>query len=203
VVMSEAVMSLSALQGLLELEEQATGMFVAAGEGTEPTAVAARLQQLDFVSRVTGRATLVAEFTTILQDIRKIVLLVAGITLLVAIVFITANVSMAVAEQATEFSTMWALGYSRSAAARVVLVNASVQTVLGLLLAVPLTAALAIFLNHLASRAWFDQTTYVSPTVPVAVIAGVMILTVAGTRVAFERFWSSDLLDNLRTRSIQ
>jgi putative ABC transport system permease protein len=203
VAMSEAVMSLSVLQGLLELEEQATGMFVAAGEGTEPAALAARLQQLDFVSRVTGRATLVAEFTTILQDIRKIVLLVAGITLLVAIVFITANVSMAVAEQATEFSTMWALGYSRSAAARVVLVNASVQTVLGLLLAVPITAALAIFLNHLASRAWFDQTTYVSPMVPLAVIAGVMILTVVGTRVAFERFWRSDLLDNLRTRSIQ
>jgi putative ABC transport system ATP-binding protein len=36
-------------------------------------------------------------------------------------------------------------------------------TAVALLLAVPLTAALAAFLNALASRAWLDQATYVSP----------------------------------------
>ena len=203
VVLSEAVMSLAALQRLLEIEEQATGMFVAASNASDADAVAERLRHLDFVGRITGRATLVDEFTAVLEDIRKIVLLVAVIALLVAVVFIAANLSMAVAEQATEFSTLWALGYNRVAANRIVLVNGLVQTVLGLLLAVPLTAGLSALLNALASRAWFDQATYISPILPLLVVGSVMVLTVVGTNVAFGRFWRSDLLDNLRARAIQ
>ncbi len=203
VVLSEAIMSLPALQRLLEMEEQATGMFVAGSESTAATTVADHLRALAFVGRVTGRMALVGEFTAFLEDIRRIVLLVAGIALFVAVVFIAANLSMAVAEQATEFSTLWALGFNRSAATRIVLVNALVQTALGLLLAVPLTAVLAALLNALASRAWFDQATYVSPLIPLLVGGSVVVLTVVGTHLTFRRFWQSDLLDNLRTRSIQ
>jgi putative ABC transport system permease protein len=203
VVLSEAIMSLPALQRLLEMEEQATGMFVAAPDATVATAIADRLRELDFVGRVTGRTALVEEFTAFLEDIRQIVLLVAGIALLVAVVFIAANLSMAVAEQATEFSTLWSLGFNRASAMRIVLVNGLVQTALGLLLAVPLTAALAALLNALASRAWFDQATYVSPLIPLLVVGSVVVLTIVGTHVTFGRFWRSDLLDNLRARSIQ
>jgi putative ABC transport system permease protein len=202
VVLSETIMSLGSLQRLLEMEEQATGMFVAVDDPAAAARVE-RLRDLDFVGRVTGRAGLVAEFADFLQDIRQIVLLVAAIALLVAVVFITANLSMAVGEQATEFSTLWALGYTRVMAARIVLVNALVQTGLGLVLAVPLTAALALLLNALASRAWFEQTTHVSPVIPLLVAGFVIMLTVAGTKVTFGRFWRSDLLGTLRSRSIQ
>jgi putative ABC transport system permease protein len=203
VVLSEAVMSLPMLQRLLELEEQATGMFVGIGDGAAAAAVADRLRELPFVGRVTDRTTVVGEFIEVMQDLRRIVLLVAAIALLVAVVFIAANLSMAVAEQATEFSTLWALGFNRVAARWIVLANGLMQTALGLLLAVPLAAALAELLNRLASRAWFDQPTYVSPLMPLAIGASVVLLTIVGTYVTFDRFWRSDLLDNLRARAIQ
>nr|AEH26487.1 hypothetical protein [uncultured Acidobacteria bacterium A3] len=203
VVLSEVVMALPAVQTLLEIEEQATGMFVAIPDAADAAAVTAQLRQLDFVGRVTKRTTLVAEFTAILQDIRKLVLLVAVIALLVAIVFITANLNMAIAEQATEFSTLWALGYNRAAATQIVAVNSAAQAILALAIAVPLTGVLAVFLNALASRAWFDQATYVSPLLAPLAGGGVMLLTIGGTIVTFRRFWRTDLLENLRTRSIQ
>jgi ABC-type lipoprotein release transport system permease subunit len=203
VVLSEAVMALPALQSLLEMEEQATGMFLAFPDTAAAGGVAARIRSLDFVGRVTSRAELVDEFSTLLADIRKLVLLVAIVALAVAVVFITANLNMAIAEQATEFSTLWALGYDRATTTRIVIVNSAAQATLALLLAVPLTAMLAGVLNRLASRAWFDQTTYLSPLLVPIVGMGVMALTLGGTMIAFRRFWGADLLENLRTRSIQ
>jgi ABC-type lipoprotein release transport system permease subunit len=203
VVLSEAVMSLPVLQRLLELEEQATGMFVGIRDARQATSVGNQLRELPFVGRVTERTTVVGEFIAVLQDLRRIVLLVAAVALLVAVVFIAANLSMAVAEQATEFSTLWALGFNRVAARWIVLANGLTQTALGLLLAVPLAAALAELLNRLASRAWFDQPTYVSPLMPLVIGASVVLLTIVGTYMTFNRFWRSDLLDNLRARAIQ
>jgi hypothetical protein len=43
----------------------------------------------------------------------------------------------------------------------------------------------------------------VSPLIPLLVGGSVVVLTVVGTHLTFRRFWQSDLLDNLRTRSIQ
>jgi ABC-type lipoprotein release transport system permease subunit len=203
VVPFEAIMSLAALQRLLELEEQATGMFVAVSPPGNAAAAAEQLREVDFVGRVTGRGTLVAEFVATIRELRKIVMLVAAVALLVAIVFIVANLSMAVSEQATEFSTLWALGYTRATARRIVMVNGLVQTAFALVLAMPLTAAIAGLLNAMASRAWFDQPTFISPLIPLLVGSSVVTLTVIATHVAFGRFWQSSLLDNLRARAIQ
>ena len=52
-------------------------------------------------------------------------------------------------------------------------------------------------------RRTLAQATYVSPLIPLLVGGSVILLTIGGTNVAFGRFWRSDLLDNLRARSIQ
>jgi ABC-type antimicrobial peptide transport system permease subunit len=152
---------------------------------------------------VAARSGLLAEFTALVDDIRKLVLLVASIALVLAAVFITANLSMGIAEQATEFSTLWALGYNRRAATQVVLVNGAAQTVLALLLALPLTLGLAWVLDTLASRAWFDQPTYLSLPLLCTVATGVVALALTGTVLAFRRFWRTDLLEHLRMRAAQ
>jgi putative ABC transport system permease protein len=203
VVPAEAVLSKPVLQNLLELDEQATGMFVALPVEADAQAITAQLRTLEYVGRVTARSALLAEFTALVDDIRKLVLLVASIALVLAAVFIIANLSMGISEQATEFSTLWALGYNRRAATQVVLVNGAAQTVLALLLALPLTLGLAYVLDTLASRAWFDQPTHLSLPLLCTVASGVVALALTGTVLAFRRFWRTDLLEHLRMRAAQ
>lgn len=202
VVLSEAVLDLRALQTLLELEDQVTGMFVAV-----PAAHLGRLDKaLDgqaFVGRITNKDALASEFKKILQDLRKLVLLVAGIALAVAVVFIVANLNMTMNERVVEFSTLWALGCGRRTAKGIVLADGLAHACVALLVALPATLLLAKLLNGLASKAWFDQPTALSLPLLFGAGAATLALTAIGAQASFRSFWSDTLVRRLRDRAIQ
>lgn len=203
VLLSEIVMPLSAVRKLTELEDQATGAFVSAPTQEDNAKLDVVLRSNEFVARVTRRDTLLNEFMDILQDIRKLVLLVAIVALAVGVIFVTANASMVLRERASESSTLWALGCDRRTAWRILAVELLAQALLASICAVPITYAVATLLNGIASRAWFDQETYFSPYLGVATTLAVVVLTLVSARPTFNRLWSSELLEHLRARAIQ
>ncbi len=203
VLLGESLVAFSWAQELLELEDQATGAFVAYAPGADTTALDAKLRRIDFVARLTHRDQLAAEFRSVLQDIRKLVMLVAFIALSVAVLFLTVGLSMTASERAGELATLRALGYGPRLIAQIVLTEAVAQVVLALVLVVPISRLVAEYLNRLASEAWFSQPTVYPAALYGTIAAATLAFAVAATVPAVRRLQGMSIIHALRARQIE
>jgi putative ABC transport system permease protein len=202
VLLGEAVLPIAELQKLSELEDQASGVFVRLTDAEQLARFDQSLRGQELVAKVVHHDSLTSKFMLILTDIRKLVMLVAGIALLVGVLFISANLSMTMQDRATELSTLWALGADRKTALHMIVVEIGVQTLCALLVAAPLTWILATLINRLWSDAWFEQTTFVSASLVATIGSGVVALSLLSGVWLFSAYWRSGMLDNLRARGL-
>lgn len=203
VLLGESLVSLQWARELLELEDQATGAFVAFEASADDAKLDASLVRLDFAARLTRRDQLVSEFRTIIEDIRKLVTLVAFIALAVAALFVAVGLTMTASERAGEIATLRALGYGPRFVAQVVLSESATNLFLALLLVAPASWAIAEYLNGLASKAWFSQPT-VYPSILYGVVAIAAVVVALGATIpAVRGLQQMNIVQALRSRQIE
>jgi len=203
VLLGEIVLPIAEVRRLAELEDQASGVFVQLRDAAQRARFDDEITRHEFVAKVVQHDGLTGKFMLILQDIRKLVLLVAAIALLVGVIFIAANLSMTMQDRSTELSTLWALGCGRRTALSAIAVEVLAQTSGALLFAAPTTWLLAGLINRLWSDAWFEQATYVSSSLVWGMAGAVLALTALAGSAAFWLFWRGGMLENLRARALQ
>ena len=203
VLLGEALVRFDVAQRWMEMEDQATGVFLRARVGVDLPVLDRALRAFDFVGKLTPHEQLVADFTKILQDIRKLVSMVVAIALLAAALFLLSNTIMLVAERSGQIATLSAIGAGAWFSSLIMLTEVLGQTAIAMLLATPLGYGLAAILNGLAGRAWFSQPTVLAPAAMLGLFLGVVALTLA----AFvPGLWSAFRLNPaaaLRARSIE
>ncbi len=203
VMLGESLADLEWLREVLELEEQATGIFIATRPGVDLLKLDEELKQMEFAGRITAKENLVRDFETVLQDIRKLVMLVAIIALTVAMLFVVANLSMTIAERLGEFASLRILGFDNRTSRAIILTEGLLQMVVALMLVAPASLVMAVYLNGLASEAWFTQATDYPAWMFAAVSVCVVALTPVSLLSVLKRVREMNPIQEIKSRNIE
>jgi putative ABC transport system permease protein len=182
----------------LDLEEQNTGALVAATPGAD---LAAALFEDRRVGKVTPRAAMVHEFVVHLQEIAGIVYLAAAFSIMVALLFLFTSTSFAFMAREGSFALLRILGFGTDTVASMIRREVLLLGGLGVLLALPLGFALAIWLNGILGAAWFHVPTAYHVIDPLVVALPALALLPLVARPVLRRVRALVLADVLRKRS--
>lgn len=203
VLLGESLAAFSWAQQVMELADQATGVFVSYRPEADGGRIDREIQELEFVGRITLRERLVDDFKSLFQDIRGLVMLVAFIALLVAVLFVAVSMNMTAGERAGDLALLRALGFEGRIVRQIVVVEASVQLLLASLLMTPASYGLSVYLNRLASEAWFHQPTLYRASLVGVVSAVAVGLGLASLVLPIRRLQAMDVVGELRRRQIE
>lgn len=194
----EVFTSRDAARTWLDLEEQNTGVLVAAEPGHD---LAASLYQDARVGKVTGRKAMVDEVVAHLKEIAGIVYLAAGFSILVALLFLFTSTAFAFMAREGSFSLLEIIGFARRTVASMVRREVALLSGAGVALGIPLGFALAAWLNGILGEAWFAIPTAWNVIDPLLVAVPALALMPLVARPVLKRIAAIDLPHVLRRRS--
>jgi putative ABC transport system permease protein len=152
VVTSRVLLPLDRAQALTGMEGESTGVYLAASG--ESAALRAELEALDFVGRTTSKAGVSEAFQKLALAMVRLINVNVVVSLTVALLFIVMSINLVIGERQTEYATFKCLGYSRRSLWAMVAGQALAECLTAAILAVPIAAVLAVYLNLRVSQAW-------------------------------------------------
>lgn len=196
----EAHFTLAMHRRLADLDERATGLFVR-GHGDLDT-LDNSLRQHPDVQQMLTRDQVSREILSASGQVTEIIRLGAMISLAIAALFVFACVGYTVLQRRREYQMLRLLGYSDSVVVAIIVVEIALLGAAAMLLAAPIGAVAAEYLNQKLSQAWFQIDTIISASdylktfLPGFILLPLVALPVARTvlRVPLEQ--------DLRTREI-
>jgi len=151
---AQVVIPLDRARAVLELEEAATGVYVA-GAGAAASLTPA-LRRLPYVGKVTTKSGVALAFRQFTSDMMRVVSVACGVSLFVAMLFIVMSVHFTISSRRTEYATLACLGYGGGRLAAAILAQALGEGGCAAVLSVPVGIVLARYINAQMSQAWYD-----------------------------------------------
>lgn len=156
----EARLPIAFHRDLADLDERATGLFIqAAGD---PVALARQLAAAPDVQQVLSKKQVADEILGASGQVTAIIEMGAVVSIAIASLFVFACLGYTVLQRQGEYQSLRLLGYSDALIRAIVVVEICLIGVAALLLAVPIGALTAAYLNGKLSQAWFQVDTVIT-----------------------------------------
>jgi ABC-type antimicrobial peptide transport system permease subunit len=107
---------------------------------------------VNYVSLKLEMREMVYQYLEIIWSIMEVAVRIA---IVLAALFMLTGLSMAVLEREAEYATLRTFGYSRGDVTKMVYAEMAVEGVLALIVCVPLSMLLGVYLQHAMAKAWF------------------------------------------------
>lgn len=138
---------------LLDIPTNTTGFMATFTE--PPRTVKKRLfahEMVNYVSLKLEMREMVYQYLEIIWSIMEVAVRIA---IVLAALFMLTGLSMAVLEREGEYATLRTFGYSRGDVTKMVYAEMAVEGILALVVCVPLSMLLGVYLQHAMAKAWF------------------------------------------------
>jgi len=200
-VPAQLMMSFHRAQQITGFADAATGVFIATSSPVPH--LAAALDDLEYVAKVTSKASVAAAFQKMMSEMLGLVYLASGVSVFVAMLFIVMSVNVVISERQVEYATLKCLGYGRGRLSATILAQAFGEGGLAALVSIPLGLALAMYLNAQMSRAWYEVVNIIHPTDVAQILALAFVLIPVSSYPGLRMLDRLDIVGALGTRAIE
>jgi len=193
-----SIVPFAAAQEICQFPDKATGAYLGTARGDGDRGMQA--YDLEFVGKVLAKQDLQIQISSVLATTSVLLNLGGAVSLFVACLVILTSVNLMVLENERDFGTLQALGYSRRLIATAVLTEAGAYAVGAALLAIPIGAAVSVYLNDRMGAAWIQLQNAFPPTAFIAVLGPALFLIPLGSVPGIHHVVSRSTLDSIRSR---
>ncbi|GEM_PF-2210902 len=186
---------------VLDIGETSSILIAKASADVEPEDLADRLMQEPDVAYITVQSNIVGSFKALLEEFWVILRIATALSIMVALVFIITTLLLSVMERRDEFATMKVMGVSQGRIGAILITEAMVQMVLGILVALPISIWIAFYLAHSMSSLWFDVHLQPSLANYLVVAIPAIVLSPLSVLPSYRYLVSLDLTDTIRNRN--
>jgi ABC-type lipoprotein release transport system permease subunit len=156
----EARFTIAFYRDLADLGQRSTGILVRSSG--DLSALSLNLQRNQDVQQVLTKAQVSSEILAASDQVTEIIRLGALISISIAALFVFACVGYSVLQRSGEYQTLRVLGYRDSLITLLIVVEIGFLGAASLLVATPVGALVAEYLNRKLSQAWFQVDTIIS-----------------------------------------
>jgi len=153
-------MPLGTAEEILGMTGKRTGCLVTISE--DPHVIEKKFYKNELIDHVTLKVDLVRIVREFLATGRAILRVSQGISLCISLLFLFTGVTVNILDRQKEYATLQSIGLPDKSMVGSVYIELGVEAVTALVLSVPISIALAWFLNHQFSSIWPAVETYVS-----------------------------------------
>jgi putative ABC transport system permease protein len=196
-----SVVPFTVAQDVCQYPEKATGAYLQAG--AEGVARAHRAYDLEFVGKVLAKPSLLGQIKSVIATTVTLLDLASALSLFIAGLVILTSINLMVLENERDFGTLQALGYSRRQLAAAILTEATVYAAGAVLLGIPVSAALSVYLNDRMGAAWLQVESVFPVGTFARVLAPALILIPLGCLPGLRHVVSPAALASIRSRVLE
>ncbi|WP_095147764.1 ABC transporter permease [Pseudomonas sp. Irchel s3a18] len=151
IFLQTVTLTMADAQKLAQMEDKVSGYYLQ----SEPQARQRLIAEGDLVARVTDRQQLYESLMRQMGDKMGMVNVTIVFAIMVSLLIVTTLVHLSIAERRGEYSTLRALGFSRSKLRRFIFLGVAVQLALALLLSPIIGVLLVHLLNARMGEVWY------------------------------------------------
>jgi putative ABC transport system permease protein len=193
-----SIVPFTVAQEVCQLPDKASGAYLELAPGHD----ASQAYDLEFVGKVLRKQDLMAQIHSVLAALITLIGLAVVVGLFVATLVVLTSINLSVLENERDFGTLQALGYGRRMIATAVLTEAFVYAVSAVLLAIPIGAAISIYLNSQMGAAWLSVDNAFPPYEFLVVVGPALLLIPLGCYPGIRHVVSRAALDSIRSRTL-
>ncbi len=173
IIIGQSIVPYHTAQEILGYLDEATGVYVRSVSDI----VTDDLYQKEYIGKVTVKHQLVRSFLKVMNEIMLIVYLAAGISTLMALMFVFTSVVLSITEQGGEYAILKSIGYEKKSLAKIILSEAMAQGVIACMLSIPVAIGISYYLNYRLGQAWFQVlNTYSLPDFSIVISAALILI---------------------------
>src|SRR6266545_486149 len=187
-------------QEICQFPDKASGAYLEVGPRGDGDAALA--YNLEFVGKVLAKRDLLSQISAVLSTTIVLLDLAGAVSLFVATLVILTSINLMVLENERDFGTLQALGYSTRLIATAVLAQAGVYAVGAVLLGVPFSAAISVYLNDRMGAAWIQLQNTFPPVAFLRVLGPALFLIPLGCYPGLRHVTSRAALASIRSRML-
>ncbi len=197
--MGVAFAPIETVRGIMDLQGKASGFLVASH--LPPEDLKKALFTHEMINYISLKSEMKEQVREALAQVRTVVNVAIGISIFMAILFLISSLTINILERETEYATLGALGYSQPSVARIVLTEVMTEALCALVLSIPISILVSLYLNHEMARAWFQIDLYLNSNDFLTVMIPAFLATPLASIPGLKTVFSLNLPEVLRRRA--
>lgn len=197
---NEIIMDRALAENILSLEDQFTGIFL-----ISPKLDREKLKAINNIHGVIGVTTKDKVYSAIEElsnNINVIINISIFISIFISILFIISSTSFTLDAKANDYGLLRAIGYPKTVIAKTIIIEILLITLIGSILAVPISMLFAYSLNEQLTQIWFKVTTTADAKDFISVIFPTMALVPFAALPVLMRIFNDSSIEFIAKRRL-